>query len=234
MTFLKRAFFAVAIIALAVSQSSAALMNYGTVMSHNYTFVDVTEDNLVSDLYYDGNLMTSGDTLIVDPDGFKVQVDGPGIDLLDSELQMMITPKDDNSVDMIAFVEEGDFSLVGGGVVGASLSYFWQIVEVDGTAIDPIGGSGQTDFSGTSLGAGQTWSLGFSVDLAGELAASGVGGERITKVNLTFDNTLTAQAGANEIAFIAKKQTSGINITVPEPSSLSMLLLGLVGFFRRK
>ena len=235
MSFFRHSLCAVVVTAFVASQSPAAIMNYGTVMGDSFTFADVTEDNLVSELYYDGNLMTSGDTLIVDPDGFKVQVDGPGIDLLDSELQMMIMPKDDSaSVDMIRFVEEGDFTLVGGGVVGASLSYFWQILEVDGTAIDPIGGSGQTDFSGTSLGTGQTWSLGFDVDLAGELDASGVAGDRITKVNLTFDNTLTAQAGENQIAFIAKKQTSGINITVPEPSSISLLLFSLAGFFRRK
>lgn len=231
---LKHFFCAVAIAAFVVSQSSAAMMNYGTISGPNYTFVDVTEDNLETDLFYDGNLMTSGDTLIVEPEGFRIQVDGPGIDLLDSELQLMITPNDDSgSVDMLEFVEEGDFSLVGGGVVGASLSYFWQIAEVDGVAITPIGGSGQTEFSSTTTGSGQIWNLGFAVDLASELSAAGSSG-RITKVNLRFDNQLTAQAGENEVAFIAKKQTSGINITVPEPSSFSLLLISLLGFVRRK
>ncbi len=232
---------------MASAPASAALMNYGTVMSDNFTYVDVTEDNLEDDLYYDGNISTSGDTLLIDPEGFGVQVNpGPGAHLLDSELEMMILPKNDTtSIDKLFFDEEGDFSLVGGGSASASVAYFWQILEVDGNPIDPISGNGNRAFSSSTPGTGQLWSLDFSVDLAAELDAAAVSGDRITKVGFRFDNTLSALAGDGEVAFIKKKQTGGIRICaagvngthadcVPEPSSLALLLVSLFGFVRRR
>ena len=217
---------------LIASPLSAAMMNYGSMMSDNYTFVDVTEDNLETELFYDGGISTSGDTLLIDPDGFGVQVNpGAGVDLLDSELEMMIVPKGDTaSVDEISFDEEGDFTIVGGGMVEAAVSYFWQILEVDGVSINPISGSGSANFSSTDIGSGQLWSIDFSVDLAAE---KGDVGDRITKVGFRFDNTLTAQAADGEIAFIKKKQTGGIRVMVPEPSSICLLLVSLAGLVLR-
>lgn len=225
---------------LFASPLSAAMMNYGDVMGSSYTYVDVTEDNLEEDLYYDGGISSAGDTLLIDPDGFGVQVNpGAGVDLLDSELEMMIIPKNDTaSVDKIFFDEEGDFTIVGGGMVEAAVSYFWQIVEINGTSVDPIGGNGSANFSSTDAGAGQLWSIDFALDLSGEKPNPD---DRITKVNFRFDNTLTSQAGDGEIAFIKKKQTGGVRVCttgvngehtdcmIPEPGSMSLLLISLLG-----
>lgn len=231
------------IIAVVAAPLPAAMMNHGDFMSDNYTFVDVTEDNLEDSLFY-GAFSTGGDTLLVDPDGFGIQINpGPGADLLDSELEMMIVPKGDASVDQIDFQEEGDYTIQGGGEVTAAVSYFWQIVGVDDTGVDPISGQGTVNFNTTTAATGEIWNVGFNIDLAAELAAAedAAGqdfGDRITKVNFSFDNTLTANAAdALGLAFIKKKQTSGIRITVPEPATfMPLLLMGaalLAGFRRR-
>ena len=236
-------FLFVGIITVIAAPVPAAIMNHGDFMGDNYTFVDVTEDNLEDSLLY-GAFSTGGDTLLVDPDGFAVQVDpGPGVDLLDSELQMMIVPKGDASVDQIDFREDGDYTIAGDGTVTAAVSYFWQIAEVDDTPVNPISGEGNTSFSTTAAGTGELWNVGFNINLAAELAAAEADagqdfGDRITKVNFHFDNTLTAQAAdALSVAFIKKKQTSGIRITVPEPATgLPLLLMGaaLLARFRRR
>ncbi len=233
----------VGIISFIAAPLPAAIMNYGDFMGDNYTFVDVTEDNLEASLFY-GAFSTGGDSLLVDPDGFAVQVNpGAGAALLDSELEMMIVPKGDASVDQIDFQEEGDYTITGDGNVTAAISYFWQIVEVDDTPVDPISGNGNGSFNTSTAGTGELWSLGFNIDLAAELAAAEAAagqdfGDRITMVNFRFDNTLTATAAdALSIAFIKKKQTSGIRITVPEPSTFLPLLLmssALLARFRRR
>ena len=64
------------------------------------------------------------------------------------------------------------------------------------------------------------------INLAAELTEAG-GDGAITKINLRFDNSLTARAGdASSVAFIKKKQVDGLTV-VPEPSSCLVMLIGL-------
>lgn len=233
------------IVVLMVAPSHAVIINHGDIMSQNYTFVDLTEDNLETTGFY-GNFSTAGDTLIIDPMGFGVQVNpGPGASLLDSELEMMIVPKNDRtSVDVIAFSESGDYTnniLAGSNAtVTANAPYFWQIVEVDGTSLSNIiTGNGVASFTSSANGTA-IWSNAAMLDLSMELDAAeadrGVTiGDRITKVNFRFDNTLTAQAAENSSAFIKKKEAGGIQIgvyTIPEPSGIALLILSALGVFK--
>ncbi len=214
-----------------VVQADASLMNHGDFVAENYSFLNVTEDPAPNPGPYYGGFDTAGDTLLVEPLGFGVQVDqGPDVSILDSTLAMMIVPNNDTaSVDVLSYSEQGDFTVVGTGEVMAAIPFFWQIIEVEDIAVSPITGSGTASISGNE-GTGTVWELGFSVDLAAELVAAEVQrgvdyGSRITKVNLTFDNSLIATADDGQsVAFIKKKQTEGIRITIPEPTSLSSAL----------
>ena len=216
------------------ASSNAAIMNFGTFVGDTATFVDVTEDNQDTTQHY-GSVDVVDDTLLLDPIGFGAQISpGPGVDFIDSELEMMIVANAGFTLDAISYAEEGDYTVAGDAEVKVGLPYFWEIVEVDGNAIAPIGGNGQSSFSTTTPGTGEIWELGFDIDLIGELAAAeaihGEIGTTITKVNLRFDNALTADAAdASSAAFIKKKQIDGLTVTtsVPEPSSLLGLLVGL-------
>ena len=211
--------------------ADASLMNHGDFVAENYSFLTVTEDSAPNGQLFYGGFDTVGDTLLVEPVGFGVQVDpGPGASLLDSTLQMMIVPNTNTgSVDIVSYREFGDYTVVGSGEVMAAIPFFWQIIEVDDVAVTPISGSGTVNVSGDS-GTGAIWELGFKVDLAAALAAAETArntdyGRRITKVNLTFDNSIVAQADDDlSVAFIKKKQTEGIRITIPEPAALASAL----------
>lgn len=223
--------FSVGTCVMMVTPSQAAIMNYGDFSGATVDFIDVTEDNLGPDLLYDVT-GTVGDILLIDPDGFGAQKNpGPGSGFIDSELEMMITAKPGHSVDQITFSEEGDYSIVGTGNVEAAVSFFWQITEVDGAAIEPVSGNGTADFSANTPITGGLWDIDFTVDLNNSLAEAGVDGT-ITKAIFRFDNSLTATAAdASSIAFIKKKQIGGVKVMVPEPSTMLTLLMGLIGLF---
>ena len=231
-----RVFAAVAAVAYFshTASTDAAMMNFGTFVGDTATFVDVTENNLDADLHY-GSVSVLNDTLLLDPTGFGVQVSpGPGSFLIDSELEMMILAQPGFTLDSISYAEEGDYTVVGDAEVSVGLPYFWEIIEVDGVLIAPISGNGQSDFSTMTAGTGQIWRLEFGIDLAAELAAAeqtdGEIGTTINKVNLRFNNVLTATANSQtSVAFIKKKQIEGlaVNTSVPEPSSFLVLLIGL-------
>ena len=230
------------LILLMFAPSHAVIIRHGDIMSENYTFMDLTEDNLEPNAFY-GNFSTVSDRLIVDPMGFGVQVNpGPGAALLDSELEMMIVPKNaTSSVDVISFSESGDYTnnILSGSnaTVSANAPYFWQIVEVDGNSLSNlVTGNGVASFSSMANGT-EIWTNTAMIELSAALDAAeaerGVTiGDRITKVNFRFDNTLTAQAGENSTAFIKKKEAGGVQIgvhTIPEPSGIALVLVGLLG-----
>lgn len=223
------------VVFLAVS-TNAAMMNHGTFDGDTVSFVDVTEDTLGDSLLYKDFSVLS-DTLLFDATGFGALSPSPGSDLVDSELEIMIVANEGYAIATIEYAEEGDFTVVGDSMVEVGLPYFWEILEVDGVAIEPITGSLQVMFSSTSPGAGQLWEVSFAIDveqlLADEEGSLGEIGTSITKMNLRFDNSLTAEAhDASSIAFVKKKQIQGLSVGstefVPEPTSIFSLLVGLV------
>lgn len=225
------------------AHANAAMMNHGDFVADTVTFVDVTENNIETNLFYD-DFSSVGDTLLFDPNGFAVQVSpGPGSSLLDSELEMMISANDGYALTSLQFDEAGDYTLSGDGSINASIPYFWEIVEVDGVAVAPITGSGQTSFVAGVSGTGIIWGLDFDINIDHQLtiaeATMGEIGTGVTKLNLRFDNSLTATANnASSVAFIKKKQVGGITVNthelVPEPNSLGMILLGLAGLMIKR
>lgn len=222
--------------------NAGMIYHHGTHSGSTVTFADVTEDNDSTQAHY-GSFDTIIDTLTFDPISFGVQDnDLVSSELLDSELMTMIVAHDGFALDTLSFGEVGDYTIVTEGSVGVSLAYFWEINEVDGNTITPITGSGIEPFSAATTGSG-LWDVSFVIDLPSELAdfetENGVElGSFITKATLRFDNTLSADGLNGGTAFIKKKTFDGIAVTtmVPEPGTLSGLLLGLCGiaFTRRR
>ena len=221
----------------------ANAQNNGTFVGDTVTFVDVTENNLLPDSLY-GGFSVFSDTLLFDPNGFGVQVvPGSGSSLIDSELEMMITANAGYAITTVDFSEAGDYTIAGNGSVSVALPYFWEIVEVDGVTIAPISGSGQTSFSTSAATTGGLWNLDFSLDIDEQLtlaeATLGSIGTGVTKINLRFDNNLTATAdNGSSVAFIKKKQIHGLDVgtteLVPEPNSAVTLVVGLMGLAMRR
>ncbi len=221
---------------------SANAQNNGNFVGDNVTFVDVTESNLLTGPLYD-SFNVIQDTLLFDPNGFGVQVvPGAGSGFIDSELEMMLVAHPGRAITTIDFSEEGDYSIVGNGSVSVALPYFWEILEVDGVSINPISGSGQTSFSTSASATGGIWDLAFSIDIDGalDLAEQSLGaiGNSVTKMNLRFDNSLSATAeNASSVAFVKKKQIHGLDVgteAVPEPSAAISLAIGLFGLALRR
>lgn len=228
-----RALLSLAAVVAVSSVGSAGTINLNDVynggnpfMGNNVMFTDTVETNgnpgdPATNFYQDPIVL--GDTLTVNPVNFRAEVTpGPGLVAVDSQLETVIMSKNGTPITMINFKELGDFDKLGNGFAKAELNYFFEILEVNGAPVgSPITGNG-TQLFDTSAGPNSgIWDLGFDLDLGA--VAPGA-----TKVRFEFDNRLIAQApDALSLAFIAKKQIPGIRITVPEPSSVFGMLVGL-------
>lgn len=237
------AFVALILSAFAVS-SFAGVISHGTFNDDGdcVNFVDVTEDNADCQAYFAPE-SNNGGTLSVDTVGFISQADGIDSMILDSKLEMDICLSDNaqpgDFLKGIDFFETGDYTLAGDSLVMASVNWFIQIPGVDGVFC----GNVSDQWSQASGASGDQWSLSTTIDLSpGALLTycdgSGtyeIPAEGITKVNFEFDNTLTSLGNAaNSSAFIAKKDTGGVEVTacatcVPEPSSMALVLFGALG-----
>ncbi|MEZ4291638.1 MAG: PEP-CTERM sorting domain-containing protein [Myxococcota bacterium] len=125
-------------------------------------------------------------------------------------------------------------------MTSVAANIFVDILAIDGVAVNNInanasmvftnGGAYQRSFGsdgvGTSSGA---WTGNLTLDLDAIIAAAGASGQA-TRVTLNINNTLTAFAGGNALAFIEKKDFDGLAVTVvPEPGTAILFGLGLAG-----
>lgn len=199
-------------------------------VSDNYMWIDVTETNgapAEPAIHFYQDPLTIGDTLIVNPTGFRAEVNpGPGVFQVDSQLEMVIMGDGGLAIPEIAVYETGDYNVLGTGDgtissthVSAELDYFWQVLE---GASAGVTGSDVVRFEAFPDSSGK-WNLDFSAALPAGA----------TKVRFEFDNRVTARAiDNNSLAFIAKKQIE-IKI-VPEPASWSLLGLALLAVMARR
>lgn len=233
------------------TQASAVPINYGDFAGVTVMFSDVTEDSGTDPTPLFGAPTVSGDSLDFNPVSFNSTSSGAaGTDITDGTLTMMLMSTPGNFIDEIEFDEAGDFTLTGlSGEAFASVTatFFLDITEVDGVAINPVNITtamvftpSNGDWSLSADGPGPlvngTWSGMVNVDITQALIDNNipyvVGA---TKVSVTFDNTLTTLSEAGTSAFIAKKDVGGIGITVtPEPASLGLLTLGALAIMGRR
>lgn len=225
------------IVCLFVAPLEAGTINLNDVYNNgapflgtNYMWTDVVETNGPPDepafnFYRDP--MTIGDTFIVNPTNFRVDVTpGPGISQIDSQLEMVIMGNNGTTIPFISFRESGDYEInarnPGEALVRATVAYFFQILE--GPAAGQTGSGIETFEDSASPNVSGLWEISFSIPMPAGT----------TKVRFEYDNRLTAEASVNlSTAYIAKKLIDGVIIVVPEPlkvTAVGWLICTFLGF----
>lgn len=233
--------------ALWLAGSAGATAIHGSFVGTNYTFgTPGASGQLVQETSNAGDPeplfgapVVSGNVLLFSPTAFTASASGAGgfVDT-GSQLQFeLIGNTAGDFIDKITIQEFGDAVFVGGGTAATggfiNMTFFVTVLEVNGSAITPIVTSVAGTFTvgpffdlvsnpGTTLWKGEA-----VIDVDAVLAANSIVGSA-TKVRVAADNDLYAYSEAGTLAKIQKKVTNGVVITVPEPSALALLALGLL------
>lgn len=229
------------------TSSKAAAYSYGDFLGSTIIFQGVTESSATDGGPLFGTPIIAGDTLDFNPQGFAAFSQGGGVDLTDGQLNFLIKATEGNSISQLHFYEVGDFSLAGTGTGGTKVavatSFFLDILSVDGVSINPVSltgsmvftpnANGQFDLVSNS-GIGLFWSGGINFDINAALDANSISyTSGATEIRVNLDNTLLAVSESGSVAYIAKKGFDGVGFTVsvPEPSSMTIALLGMLALF---
>ncbi|MEM8945969.1 MAG: PEP-CTERM sorting domain-containing protein [Planctomycetota bacterium] len=243
---------AAAAIATTATQTAAVAgtFHWGDLAGSNVMFLDVTENNNEATSLFApapgvGGPIVSGNSLHLDPQGFASQAENNTADLIDSTLSTTIMAAPGASIADLTITELGDYSL--GGLMGSQATaqvgaaFFWTVLEVDNSPIslstqatNLILGTGAGPNGGVynrpvDDGTAVIWNGVAQIDLNSYLDSQNIDGN-VTKVRLTFDNTLQTSAEAGSTAFIKKKSVDIVvnpndntNPTVPEPTSAALV-----------
>lgn len=238
-------------VSLMPTTASAGTFSWGDIAGDDVMFLNVTENNdeassLFAPMPGTGGPVALGNSLHLDPQGFASQSSNYSSDLIDGTLSTVIMAGPGGSIESMMITELGDYSL-GGLVAGQATAevgaaFFWTVLEIDNAAVNlatqatnlilgtgggPNGGKyARPGDDGTAV----IWSGTASIDLRAFLDSMENEGN-VTKVRLTFDNTLQTAADQVSNAFIKKKSIDiDVDIVpgVPEPTTALLLGLGVV------
>jgi hypothetical protein len=237
---------AAALVSLCLAPSSfAAPISYGDFPGTSVTFLDVTEDSATDPTPFgepNPPQPPSGDSLSFSSISFKADSDqaSPLMDFTDGTLATTILAHPGKFIQQIRLTEAGVYTLAGTGTnmtqVTVSTTLFANILEVNGLGISPIRFSTTMTFTPNAdgsfnlvdnLGEDVPWQGSALLDVQAELVAEGIAGHA-TKVQFSMGNVLLAMSEAGSEASITKNGVI-IEVVVPEPSTLVLLGLGLVG-----
>ncbi len=195
-----------------------------------------------------GSPTAVGDALTFNSMAFGASATGANpIDLTDGTLSMVIAARPGFTLSRFTINERGDYSLGGTGTantrVSAGLRMFINILDINGNpvntgpiAIPSIGGTFSNGGSWNLVnnpGLTLDWNGSATVDLDAFLASQQISGQA-TRISISLDNSLLAQAEAGSVAFIKKKDFGGFTITVPTPGAAALLVLGGLAASRRR
>lgn len=172
-----------------------------------------------------------GNQLFFFPSNFVAQSSGgSGPDTTASLLEMTLQASIGTYIDTINISEFGDTSLAGAGtaVTGTfvGLSGVVTILASDTPGpwapINFVATFDQDTFMLPGDAGSSAWAGSADIDVAGSVA-------NVTQAYLQIDNFLFAGSEAGTSSFIQKKVDGALVITVPEPTSLALVGLGLLG-----
>jgi hypothetical protein len=233
--------------------------NYGSLNGSSVIYQDIYEDT-TSTMPNSGAPMKMGqptivgDELLFMPNGVKAFSSGAASQYTDSQVNMSVIALPGQTIGSFSVDESGDFRLSPGA---AETNALWQlgapqllVTEVDHTpskllhtvtvtphvSFNTTPSSGVphapngTQFFATSVPSNGDISVAADFDIVAALAAAGVTG-KATKLELVFDNSLTAVSAANTWSYIAKKEVQiyAGGQPLPEPGTLGLLGAGLLG-----
>lgn len=242
-----------------LTSSSAVLgstINYGDFTGANVTFESVRESSETDAVPLFGAPLATTNSLAFSPIAFGSSAQGNTSDVTDSQLRMTISSNSmSNGITFIVLNEIGDFTLQGpsDGEAHASVgaAVFWTILEVDGEPLPgPLPqGNDNVQFNGAGMNGGEfslpndagaalPWSGQYVLDVDGFLLDNGINGAA-TKVEFTFDNSLSTFADSASAAHIKKKEAQQITVTavpqlLPEPSTGFMLFPVVLAMLLRR
>ena len=242
--------FSLTLLALVALQpaADAGTFHWGDYAGPTVMYLDVTEDNDETTSLFApepgvGGPVLVGDSLQFVPQGFSSMSANSEADLIDSTLSTVIMATPGNSLESLSITELGDYSL--GGIAGSNATaqvgaaFFWTVLEVDNVAVNLATqatnlilstGSGVNGGVYTRPGDDGTaviWEGTAGIDLNSYLASEQIDGS-VTKVRLTFDNTLQTSAEDGSTAFIKKKSIDiDVETVIPEPTTALLLGLGV-------
>jgi hypothetical protein len=215
------------------TSASAASISYGDFIVGAVTFGNVTESSGTDPvpLYGPPDPFVIG--LDFDPASFLATASGGAVDVTDAQLNFSVSS--DDGIDLVSLFESGDYSLAGLGTpatsVFAGASLRATVTQVNGVDVAPISlASSNASFSDALPGVVivAPWSLGVSLDIAGQIAAL-LGPDKLaTEVEIVIDNQLLALSELSTLAIIIKKdfriEIENGHPPVPEPSALLLLV----------
>jgi hypothetical protein len=233
-------------------QATALVVDYGNFAANDVMFLAVTEDTDDEPAaLFDPPELVGSNTLDFDPLRFTSSASSTTgtteMSVVDGLLNFTLMSNDDLfDIMNVLFHESGDYALAGLGnsqanaKVEAQVDY--AVTHVNGSMLSQaLLGSGAIVFTpdggdytlGISNLNGQ-WTGSLDVDVRALLDGEEIAGAA-TKIEFTIDNILSTEVADGGSAFTAKKDF-GISVLgelVPEPSGLSLLVLGLFACLQR-
>lgn len=212
--------------------AQAAIINYGSFIGDDVTFLGVTESSGTDAVPLFDTPSVVSNALDFDPKSFVSFATNGNADVTDGQLNFDIVAHAGKSITGVSISELGDYTLMVTGTPATSASAgviaYVKIVEINNVPLPvnqiitlPASSASVAYFLPANSGSAKPWGLGLSVDIAGALQPT----EHATRVQVVLNNTLATTSEPSTLAFIAKKdfvvdtQTNGI----PEPSSLALL-----------
>ncbi len=172
-----------------------------------------------------------GDQLLFFPSNFVAQSAGGGVDTTAALLEMDLQAVTGTYIEMIHLTEAGDTFLAGAGTASTGtfvgLSGVVTVLGADdpgdvGQLINFVGIFDQDTFDLTNDAGATAWLGSIDIDVAAAVP-------NVTLAHLQIDNFLFAASEATTSALIQKKASGALIITVPEPTSLALMGLGVLG-----
>jgi hypothetical protein len=230
---------------LLASPLVATPINYGDFSGTHVSFLQVTEDSATDPTPLWGAPTVAGDGLTFSPTAaFHASASGGSTDLTDGKLNTTFVANDPSTgaIHNVMIHEGGDYTLAGSGTSATTASVaapvFLTLTEVNGAAVSPVAlfagnltfaPSGGTYDLVNDPGIGVVWTGALMVNIDALLAANGING-RATRIEYQMDNTLVATSESGTISFIEKKNGFvSLHANVPEPSTLTLALVGSLG-----